>query len=327
MSQNWSEVGERGAVWGLYFVVGVYRLLGRTVCRIVLAPIVTYFYLTGGDQRRASRDYLTRAWKAGYLPRRPGFWLGLRHFIGFSYALLDKLAAWTGQIRAKDVEGVHDGLFDAAKTNGRGALVLTAHLGNPEIVRAVATVSRRFRVNVLMHTIHAEKFNRVLEKMSPDAPVRLVQVTEIDVGVAMRLSEAVSRGEWVVMTGDRVAVKDGSTSAVSVDFMGAPAAFATGPYILASALKCPAYTMFCLKQGGRYHVDFELFADPVSLPRGRREEALRSYAAEFARRLERAVSRAPMQWFNFYDYWATTPAAPREAKPTAGQALQAGSST
>ncbi|MDZ4759877.1 MAG: lipid A biosynthesis acyltransferase [Alphaproteobacteria bacterium] len=303
MSENWSSVGERGGLWGLYLVVGVYKALGRTVCRIVLAPVVTYFYLTGGSQRRASRDYLKRAFEAGRLGKRPGFFDGLRHFLTFSDALLDKLAAWTGRIRPRDIDGVHDGLFDAAKKAGRGAVVLTAHLGNPEVIRAVATVSGRFRVNVLVHTAHAENFNRVIERFSPDAPVRLVQVSQIDVGVAMRLSAAVERGEWVVMTGDRSAVRDPEGSSVEVDFLGAPARFPTGPYVLAAALKCPTYTMFCLKRGKRYAVEFELFADPVLLPRTRRAEALRAHAAIFAGRLEKMVARAPFQWFNFYDYW------------------------
>jgi predicted LPLAT superfamily acyltransferase len=314
---EWSELRERGATWGLQFVVVVYKVLGRTACRVVLAPITLYFYLAGAAQRRASLDYLGRCWKAGLLPRKPGFWDGFRHFLGFSYALLDKLAAWTGKIRATDVDGVSDGLFDAAKKSGRGAIVLTAHLGNPEVVRAIATVAGRFRVNVLMHTIHAERFNRILTRLSPDSPVRLVQVTEIDVGVAMRLSEAVERGEWIVMTGDRAAVKDGRASAAPVPFLGEEALFPTGPYVLASALKCPAYTMFCLRQPkGRFRVMFEPFDDPVRLPRAGREEAAKAYAARYVERLEKAVALAPFQWFNFYDYWAAPKQAAAEDQPT-----------
>lgn len=307
MSERWAEVGERGAYWSIFFVAAVYRLLGRTVCRAVLAPVAAYIYLTGGAQRRASHDYLVRAWRAGLLPREPGLGAGLRHFLTFSWAALDKLAAWTGGIRRADVDGVGDGpagkAFAEARNSGRGALVLTAHLGNPEVVRAIAAIGGTFRINVLVHTVHAEMFNRVVQRFAPDSPVRLVQVTDIDLGVAMRLSEAVGRGEWIVMTGDRVPVKEREAASVPVNFLGASAPFAAGPYILASALRCPTYTLFCLKQGKRYTVDLEPFADPVDLPRGARQQAIRSYAQMFAQRLERALARAPFQWFNFYDYW------------------------
>ncbi len=315
MSDGWAEVRERGAYWGIFLVAAVYRILGRTASRCMLVPVAAYFYLTGGAQRRASSDYLERVWKAGFLPRRPGVLSGFRHFRTFSWAALDKLVAWTGGIRRSDIEGVGNARFDSARSGGRGALVLTAHLGNPEVVRAIASITGKIRINVLVHTIHAEMFNRVIQRFAPDSPVRLVQVTEIDLAMAMGLAEAVGRGEWIVMTGDRVAVSGHETSSVMVDFLGAPAPFAAGPYILASALKCPVYTLFCLKQGNRYAVEFEPFADPVELPRGRRGEAIQKYAETFAQRLERALAKAPFQWFNFYDYWPSRPTAkPRRVR-------------
>lgn len=303
MAQNWSDMGERGSAWGLSFVVGAYRILGRTVCRALLVPIVGFFFLTGGAQRRASADYLQIAWKQGAFKKRPGLWEGYRHFLSFGYALIDKFAAWNGDIRSTDVDGVDDGLFDHAKKTGRGALVISAHMGNPEVIRAVATVSRRFRVNVLMHTRHAERFNRVLSRVAPDSPVRMMQVSEIDVGAAMQLAAAIERGEWVVMTGDRVALGDADEKSIPVGFLGKEARFPIGPIILAAALKCPAYTMFTVRRGKRYGVSFEKLADPVRLPRGERTQAIRDYVETYVARLEREVKSAPYQWFNFYDYW------------------------
>jgi predicted LPLAT superfamily acyltransferase len=313
MAKGWQDVGERGAAWGVWLTAYVYRLLGRTVCRVMLAPVVAYFYIAGKAQRDASKEYLERVWRAGYLPRRPGFAMGYRHFLSFAFATLDKLAAWTGNIRLKDVEGVEDGLFHEAKVNGRGAVVISAHLGNPEVIRAIATVNKRFRVNVLMHTLHAERFNRMMQTFSPESPVRMVQVTQIDVGTAMQLSDAISRGEWVVLMGDRIAVNGGEASSVPVDFLGAPAQLPMGPFVLAAALRCPTYTLFCTRKGERFRVKFELLADPVKLPRANRAEAIRDYASAYAGRLEKAIATAPLQWFNFYDYWPEAPA-PKSAE-------------
>jgi predicted LPLAT superfamily acyltransferase len=305
MSEQWSTVEERGAYWGVWLVAAIYRVLGRTVCEIVLVPVAAYFFVTGAAQRRASRGYLERMWKSGRLARRPGLGDIFRHFLAFSYASLDKLAAWTGRIKASDVDGTSDGLFDTVKKASGGAVILTAHIGNPEIVRAIATVGKRRRVNVLVHTLHAERFNRVIARFSPDSPVRLLQVTDIDVGAAMRLSEAVEAGEWVVIAADRVAPTSGEASAVAAPFLGEPALFPTGPMVLASALKQPVYTLFCAKAGKRYRIAFELFAERVETPRGRRAEAIRGYVALFARRMEEQVALSPYQWFNFYDYWRT----------------------
>lgn len=321
MAQNWSDMSERGSNWGLQIVVATYRILGRTACRILLVPIIGFFFLFGAPQRRASLDYLNRAWKQGALVKRPGLWTSFRHFLTFGYALLDKFAAWNGDIRSADVEGVNDGLFDAAKKAGRGAVVVTAHMGNPEVIRAVATVSKRFRVNVLMHTRHAERFNRVIEKVAPDSPVRMMQVSELDVGAAMQLSAAIERGEWVVMTGDRVALEDDESKSIPAGFLGREARFPIGPIILASALKAPTYTMFTVRKGDRYAVSFEELADPIRLPRADRGQAIRDYIETYIQRLEREVCAAPLQWFNFYDFWKdrAAPDEPRATPAAAGQ--------
>ncbi|HET7594731.1 MAG TPA: acyltransferase, partial [Stellaceae bacterium] len=77
-----------------------------------------------------------------------------------------------------------------------------------------------------------------------------------------------------------------------------------GPYVLAHLLGCPVYLMFCLREGGRYRVYFERFADRIELPRRGKEAALADLAARYARRLEAYCLRDPFQWYNFFDFWA-----------------------
>ena len=54
----------------------------------------------------------------------------------------------------------------------------------------------------------------------------------------------------------------------------------------------------------RYDLHCEPFAERVLLPRQGRRAALEGYAQEFADRLARHCRMAPMNWFNFYDFWA-----------------------
>jgi len=86
-------------------------------------------------------------------------------------------------------------------------------------------------------------------------------------------------------------------------FLGAPAPFPQGPYLLAHLLDCPVYLMFCLREGGKYRLHFEPFAERIALPRRGREAALAALAARYARRLEAYCLTAPEQWYNFYDFW------------------------
>ena len=86
--------------------------------------------------------------------------------------------------------------------------------------------------------------------------------------------------------------------------MGGRIELPTGPYVLASVLKCPIYLTFGLYQApNRYDLYCEPFADDIVLPRGDREPALRALAQRYAERLEHYCRLAPDNWFNFADTW------------------------
>jgi len=130
-----------------------------------------------------------------------------------------------------------------------------------------------------------------------------MQVTDLGPETAVTMSDAVERGEWVVMVGDRIAISEEGDRVAWVPFLGELAPFPVGPYILASLLKCPTYLLFSLRHGDRHQVHFQKFADCVVLPRQNRAGALESYVRSFARALENHTKLAPLQWFNFFDFW------------------------
>ncbi|RML85666.1 hypothetical protein APX70_03415, partial [Pseudomonas syringae pv. maculicola] len=77
----------------------------------------------------------------------------------------------------------------------------------------------------------------------------------------MQLSQRLDEGEWLAIAGDRVALHGGRN--VRVDFLGQPATFPQGPWLLAGLLKCPVNLFFCLKGPKGYRVILEPFADAI----------------------------------------------------------------
>lgn len=310
-SRHWAQLGERGGVLGLSFLAGVYRLFGRRICLLIMSPVVLFFFLSGGEQRRASKDYLYRLWMAGGLEKRPGWFMSLKHFMSFGAAALDKLAAWTGNISVDDVEGASHSVFDKLHASGKGGLMLTAHLGNPEVIRAIGSFKGRIRVNVLVHTAHALRFNALIQSSSAQASVRMIQVTEVGPDTAIMLKTAIDNGEFVVIVGDRIPVT-GHNRISWVSFLGDVAPFPQGPHILAAILKVPVYLLFCVRRDKKYRIFFEPFADTIILPRKERDAALSVYVQRYAERLEYFTKQAPLQWFNFFDYWRPAGLKPSE---------------
>jgi predicted LPLAT superfamily acyltransferase len=142
----------------------------------------------------------------------------------------------------------------------------------------------------------------MLGKLDPRSQLNLMQVTEMTPAMAMQLFERIEQGEFIVIAGDRVPVSNNPRVALA-PFLGQTAAFPVGPYVMASVLGCPLYTLFATRQEGGYELHFERLRDEVRLPRRGREQALAELAGDYAARLEHHVRRAPLEWFNFYDFW------------------------
>ncbi|GGI54287.1 hypothetical protein GCM10011430_14610 [Oxalicibacterium solurbis] len=184
----------------------------------------------------------------------------------------------------------------------RGALLICSHLGNLELCRVLSRRHAAIRLTILVHTKHARAFNRMLARLNPDSTLDLVQVTEMTPHTAMLLSRKVEAGEFVVIAGDRIPVSI-NPQVATADFLGDQAAFPVGPYILAGALQCPIYLLFSIQRNGRPEVHFELLRESVKLPRKGRSEALLPLVTDYAVRLQHYCLQAPLQWFNFYDFW------------------------
>lgn len=114
------------------------------------------------------------------------------------------------------------------------------------------------------------------------------------------VKDEIDRGVSIGILADRVFSDE---RVVTVPFLGAPARFPAGPWLVAHALAAPVFLVFALLDArGGYDIHIEPVAQ-VRLERAQRDEQLRATVAHFARRLEHYCARAPYNWFNFYDFW------------------------
>ncbi len=309
--QDWHQLQERGSTLGINILLSAYRVLGQRAFRTLLLPVTTYFFLTGKTARQASRDYLHRLYQVApqSLPRKPDRWLSFQHFMSFADALTDRFVACLGQISLNRLDIVgNDLVLEKLKRNNKGVVFLTSHLGNIDLCRALVSlgdIQRPTPVNVLVHTHHAGAFHRVLAKAHPDTQLRLIPVDTIGPDTAIALSEMIARGEIVAIAADRIPINSKQSNITSAQFLGASARFPKGPLVLASILECPVFTVFCTRQRkNRFLLTIELFADPLVLPEKQRQEQIATYAQNYADRLEAVCKQAPLEWFNFFDYWS-----------------------
>ena len=292
-SRGWLEVAEKGSVLGIKFFVWMVTFFGRPAARVFLAIVIFYYTLFHPGMRRSSRQYLAK------LGRPHGFWDAYRHSLSFGQCIVDRVFFVRGKTSVFSVDRTGHEHLARLHEERRGAILLGAHLGSFQAMRAFAE-EKKLRINVLVNNLNAQMINRVLVGLNPDINVRVLEVNA-GLDFIFKVRERIEAGELVAIMGDRVG-PDGRQA--TVPFLGEPARFPTGAYQMAASLDCPIYLTIGLYRGGnRYSLFCEPFAEHLKLPRKGRPEALAALAQRYAERLEHYCREQPDNWFNFFDFW------------------------
>jgi predicted LPLAT superfamily acyltransferase len=239
------------------------------------------------------------------LGHEPGLADVFRHIHAFSVNTFDRMVAWSG--RLDDITFEHEGsehLF-ALAGEGRGAILVGAHLGSFDMMRMLAE-KYGLVVNVLMFTRHATRINAFLEALDPERRVRVLEIQPGSMQAAFAIKQCVERGEFVGILADRIH-PGGRDRPTEVDFLGRATVFPLTPFLLGALLGCPMLAASCLRlDDGTYLARVRpLGTGDLAAPVARRARAARARAMleDWVGGLERECLRAPLQWFNFFDYW------------------------
>lgn len=293
---HWTQRPEGGGRFALWLICTIVLRIGRPFGRFLLYPITLYFLFRRSAERRASLAYLRRA-----LGREPSLLDGARHVHSFAAVTLDRPLLLAGKldrfdIHVHDVEQVH-----AAMANGRGVLLLGAHLGSFEALRALSLQRPDVRVAALLDRKQNPALMRLLDELNPALAEAIIDLGLPPADLVLRIKEEADRGALIGMMGDR---RRPGEPGMAADFLGSRAWFPAAPYLIGAALGLPVCLCFGLyDRGRRYDLHFEHFADRIEVPRANREQALSAHVQYYASRLEHYARQAPYNWFNFYDFW------------------------
>ena len=196
------------------------------------------------------------------------------------------------------IDGV-DGrdIYRAARKSGKGAIVVTAHLGAFELGVAALTQEEK-RIHVVFQRDAVPRFDRLRSELR-----RRLGVVEaaVDEGWSMwpRLVDALGADEVVVIQADRVMP---GQRGEPVPFFGGHILMPTGPLKLALASGAPVIPIFSIRTAlGRVRIVVEE-AITVSREQGPltgRHPAMLALASA----IERHVRAHPDQWLMVYPMW------------------------
>ncbi len=297
----WWKKQEKGGAFFLMLSLFLAQILPEFALRLIVKIVVWFYYIFSKNERENIAEFR----------RNLSVFVGSQtlngtsvfsHFEAFGSAICDKFRVWKGKIKDNeleiiDLERIKSELIGAQK----GQILLTAHLGNVEICKALAARVEGFRMVILTYDENSRKFNEVLREISKnDGSVRMMAVNKLDVAAMLELKNIVESGEHIGIMGDRTPL--GGDKAACVKFLGKEAGFNYGPYLIAGILGVKISSLWCQKIDGKFRIELVPLASAVKLGRDK-AAAARQYLQIYVRELENRCKQTPAQWFNFFDFW------------------------
>jgi predicted LPLAT superfamily acyltransferase len=286
---TWKAKAERGSAWLIHLIAWLARVAGRSVCRILLYPIVLYFVATDATARRASREFLGRA-----CARRASWLDVVDHLHCFATTLLDRVYMAGGDFARFEVTVKGDALVGAALESGSGCVLLGSHLGSFDLMMLKNRVLNNRPVTVLMHIDERSRVRRIAG--IDDSQLSIIPLGRFD--SYLRAYDVLKRGGVIVALADRTE----NAAALESEFLGRPASFPVGPHALAARAGAKVLMGFGLFEGGAsYRIEIIEFGSAASP--GSRGAELQPAVDRYVALLEHYAVRYPKNWFNFFPFW------------------------
>jgi len=287
------EGKSRGSKSGYGIFVWVLRAFGVFPAYILLAFVSFYFFLFSSKSSKETFKLFHNRLGYSYFASLVKVY---KNYYQFGQSLIDKVVVMSGMRNrfTFDFDGeVH--LRDMVKA-GNGGLLLSAHVGNWEIA---GHLLKRLgsKINIVMFDGEHEQIKQYLTGVTGERNVNVI-VLKNDLSHIYQISEALNRKELVCMHADRFVM---GNKVREVNFLGSPAKFPIGPFVLAATFKVPVSFVFAMKETSLH---YHFFATPDRYVPGLSKEKLtEKLLNEFSVEMENKVKKFPEQWYNFYNFW------------------------
>ncbi|GIV32752.1 MAG: lipid A biosynthesis acyltransferase [Chitinophagales bacterium] len=288
------EGKSRGNKLGYAIFVAILRHLGVKPAYLLLRFIAFYYFITL-YQSSANLYYLYRhRLKFSRVKALLGIY---KNYYRLGQNIIDKVVVMSGlpHTFTFDFDG-EEHLAEMVR-RGTGGILISGHIGNWEIP---GHFLNKFNVpiNIVMYDAEREQIKEYLDEITGGRTVKVIAIKN-DLSHIFQISQALNQGELVCMHADRFMP---GNRTLLLDFLGKPAPFPLGPFLIASSLGAPVSYVFGIKETDRH---YHLFGSPLKFfPKTKDEAQLRSIMQEYVQALEQKVKQYPYHWFNYHNFWA-----------------------
>ena len=232
-----------------------------------------------------------------YFRFRVGFSFGksiisiYKNYYVFGQSIIDKVATWSGIKTNFTYSFDGDHYLKEINKDGKGAILISAHVGNWEIASSLLK-ELHSKINVVLLDAEHKNIKKTLDKTMTKRDLNIIPIRS-DLSHVFKIANALRNNEVVCFHGDRFV--DGSPTVIK-KLLGKEAKFPEGPIRTIHRLNVPYSFVFAFKTGPKH---YSLSATKGKLPSQNMDTTFNEYIAL----LEKQINKYPLQWFNYYDFW------------------------
>lgn len=174
----------------------------------------------------------------------------------------------------------------------QGIFMICSHLGNIEALAALPN-SKDVKIHAFQQISQTGIFHQFISQHSVRTNTVIHPVEDMNVGTATEMFDALNNGDLVMMAGDRVSAANPSKT-IRVKLLDCDCELPMGVFRFAKTMAHPVFAVALLNVGAEKYKFVIKKLD---------QKNTNNMANEFAAFLENAILMAPIQWFNFYDFF------------------------
>lgn len=283
----------RGNKTGFRIFVWVLKNAGIAPAYLLLRLVAFYFFIFSGKAFRYQYSFFKH--RLGY-----STWQAVRsvykNYYWFGQTIIDKIVLMSGIKNPFRFQFEGEDYLRQMVSQKRGGLLLSAHIGNWEIA---GHLLQRLGtdMHIVMYDGEEQQIKDYLQSITEKHSAKIILIRE-DLSHIYAIQEALDKNAFVCMHADRF-LEGNKTNPES--FLGKPALFPAGPFLLARTFQVPVSFVFAMKD---HSYDYHFYASPPKVYSGARESAIQDMLQDYCAAMENTIRKYPLQWYNYYDFWS-----------------------
>lgn len=278
----------RGTVSGYKIFIFLIKKVGINSAYFLLIFVAAYYFFFTPKQTLATYDYFRKRRKNSVLKSLINAYA---NYYVFGQTLIDRVAITSGLAHKytyefDGIENIHN-----LSTENSAGILISAHVGNFELAPYFMEDFKK-QIHLVTTDEESRAIKSYLASIMSKPKTEFILVKE-DLGHIFEINQVIEQKELICFTGDRF---KGNTKTLTGNFLGYPAEFPAGPFLISSRLATPVLFVYVMREKGRH---YHLYARKAIF-KSRDSQAIFD---AYLKSMEEILDKYPLQWFNYYKFW------------------------